>query len=173
MEATAPDRQERRLMLSVMITGALVLVAALALAFTLGVDHSMVTTLPSRTPAVASGHVTVPRAKSTHPARARPKAKQTNPSGPMPTGTGTAPDLLSLSPSGGGSGEQVTVSGAEFMSADGLIVAHVDGEAAATSCPTQTWCQVTVPQLTGSPRAVPVTITTEAGTSGTLTFHYV
>jgi hypothetical protein len=33
-------------------------------------------------------------------------------------------------------------------------------------------CLVTVPPLSGSPRSVPVSITTDAGTSRTLTFDY-
>lgn len=64
------------------------------------------------------------------------------------------------------------MSGTNFMSADGQIVTHFGGQAAATSCPSQTLCPVTVPPLPGSPRFVPVTITTEAGTSRTLTFDY-
>jgi hypothetical protein len=66
----------------------------------------------------------------------------------------------------------VTVSGTDFLSADGEIVAHFGGQAAATSCPSQTLCLVTVPPLSGSPRVVTVSITTEAGTSRTLTFDY-
>jgi hypothetical protein len=48
-------------------------------------------------------------------------------------------------------------------------VAHFGGQAAATSW---TLCLVTVPPLSGSPRFVPVSITTETGTSRTLTFDY-
>jgi hypothetical protein len=36
----------------------------------------------------------------------------------------------------------------------------------------KTLCLVTVPLLPGSPRSVPVSITTDAGTSATLDFHY-
>jgi hypothetical protein len=66
----------------------------------------------------------------------------------------------------------VTVSGTDFVSADAEIVAHFGGQAAATSCPSQTLCLVTVPPLSGSPRFVPVSITTETGTSRTLTLDY-
>ena len=64
------------------------------------------------------------------------------------------------------------MSGTDLLSADGEIVAHFGGQAAATSCPSQTMCLVTVPPLSGSPRSVPVSITTDAGTSRTLTFDY-
>ena len=113
---------------------------------------------PSRGQAIRSG-----------PGRRRARSRASVPG--MAT-TGPAPLLSSLSPSTGGSGQQVTVSGTDFLSADGEIVAHFGGQSAATSCPSQTLCLVTVPLLPGSPRSVPVSITTDAGTSATLDFHY-
>jgi hypothetical protein len=166
------DRRERRLFASVLITAALVVVAALALAFVLGAHQNVVTTLHPAGTDVPSGHATSPKKGPNGPAHAQPKAKRSRASVPSTATTGTAPLLSSLSPSTGASGQQVTVSGTDFRSADGEIVAHFGGQAAATSCPSQTMCLVTVPPLSGSPRFVPVSITTEAGTSRTLTFDH-
>ncbi len=166
------DRRERRLFASVLVTAALVVVAALALAFVLGAHHNVVTTLHSAGTAVPSGHTTSPKQGPSDPERTRPKAARSRASVPGMATTGPAPLLSSLSPSTGGSGQQVTVSGTDFLSADGEIVAHFGGQSAATSCPSQTLCLVTVPLLPGSPRSVPVSITTDAGTSATLDFHY-
>jgi hypothetical protein len=164
------DRRERRLFASVLVTAALVVVAALALAFVLGAHQNVVTTLHPAGTAVPSGHTTSPPKGPSGPARARPRSTRSRV--PSTAATGTAPLLSSLSPSTGGSGQQVTVSGTDLLSADGEIVAHFGGQAAATSCPSQTMCLVTVPPLSGSPRSVPVSITTDAGTSRTLTFDY-
>jgi IPT/TIG domain len=171
--ASPEDRRERRLFASVLVTAALVVVAALALAFVLGAHQNVVTTLHSAGTAVPSGHTTSPTRGLSGPARARSRAPRSSVSGPGTATTGTAPLLSSLSPSTGGFGQQVTVSGTDFLSADGEIVAHFGGQSAATSCPSQTLCLVTVvPPLSGSPRSVPVSISTEAGTSATLTFDY-
>ena len=166
------DRRERRLFASVLVTAALVLVAALALAFVLGAHQNVITTLRPAGTAVPSGHTTSPKKGPSGPARARPRSTPSRASVPSAAASGTAPLLSSLSPSTGGSGQQVTVSGTDFLSADGEIVAHFGGQVAATSCPSQTMCLVTVPPLSGSPRSVPVSITTDAGTSRTLTFDY-
>jgi IPT/TIG domain len=166
------DRRERRFFASVLVTAALVVVAALALAFVLGAHHDVVTTLRTAGTAMPSGHTTSHKKGPSGPARARPRATRLRASVPSTAATATAPLLSSLSPSTGGSGQQVTVSGTDFVSADGEIVAHFGGQAAATSCPSQTLCLVTVPPLSGSPRFVPVSITTETGTSRTLTFDY-
>lgn len=166
------DRRERRLFASVLVTAALVVVAALALAFVLGAHQNVINTLRPAGTAVTSGHTTSPKKGPTGPARARPRSTRSRASVPSTAATRTAPLLSSLSPSTGESGQQVTVSGTDFLSADGEIVAHFGGQAAATSCPSQTLCLVTVPPLSGSPRVVTVSITTEAGTSRTLTFDY-
>ena len=166
------DRRERRLFASVLVTAALVVVAALALAFVLGAHQNVVATLHPAGTDVPSGHATSPKKGPIGQAQAQPRPTRSRASVPSTATTGTAPFLSSLSPSMGGFGQQVTVSGTDFMSADGEIVAHFGGQAAATSCPSQTMCLVTVPPLSGSPRFVPVTITTGAGTSRTLTFDY-
>jgi hypothetical protein len=163
---------QRRLFASVLVTAALVVVAALALDFVLGAHQNVVTTLRPAGTAAPSGHTTSPKRGPSATARARPRATRSRASVPSTAATGTAPLLSSLSPSTGGSGQQVTVSGTDFLSADAEIVAHFSGQVATTSCPSQTLCLVTVPSLSGSPRFVPVSITTDAGTSRTLTFDY-
>jgi uncharacterized membrane protein len=80
--------------------------------------------------------------------------------------------LTSLSPSGGAAGQTLVLSGANFLSSDGQIVARFGGQVTATSCPDQHTCSVTVPPWTGPPGSVPVTITTAAGTSNALNFAY-
>jgi hypothetical protein len=126
-------RRERRLFASVLVTAALVVVAALALAFVLGAHQSVVTTLDSPGTAVPSGHTTFPKKGASGQARAQPREARSRASVPGTTTTGTAPLLSSLSPSTGASGQQVTVSGSDFLSADGEIVAHFGGQSAATS----------------------------------------
>jgi len=66
----------------------------------------------------------------------------------------------------------VVVSGANFFSTDGLVEASFAGQAAPTTCPSQTSCTVVVPDLSGPPREVQVTITTQYGTSNALSFYY-
>lgn len=80
--------------------------------------------------------------------------------------------LTSLSPAGGAAGQTLVISGSNFLSSDGQIVARFDGQVTATSCPDQHTCSVTVPPWTGTPGPVPVTITTDAGTSNALNFVY-
>jgi hypothetical protein len=79
---------------------------------------------------------------------------------------------VSLNPSTGVAGQEIVVTGANFISADGLIQASIDGQVAPTSCPVQTTCTVTLPTIAGAPSSVPVTITTDAGTSNTLSFTF-
>jgi IPT/TIG domain len=85
---------------------------------------------------------------------------------------GTIPVLSSLSPSTGAAGQAIVVSGSDFMSANGVVEAHFGSQVAPTACPVQTTCTVTVPAITGSSTSVPVTITTDGGTSNALTFDY-
>lgn len=81
--------------------------------------------------------------------------------------------VSSISPGGGSAGQTVTISGSNLYSPNTQQIAvHFGGETAPISCPTQTSCTVTVPSLPGSPSSVPVTITTQSGTSAPLTFTY-
>jgi len=79
--------------------------------------------------------------------------------------------LSSLSPASGGAGQSVTISGTNFLSSTGQIVAQFEGQSAPTSCPDATTCTVTVPTLAGQ-GDVPVTLTTSSGTSNALIFRY-
>jgi hypothetical protein len=165
-------RRERRLFASVVVTAALVVVAALALAFVLGAHQNVLTTLHPAGTDVPSGHATSPEKGPSGSARARPRATRPRASVPSTATTVTrAVSPVAQSVNGGilPAGDGV---GHRFMSADGAIVAHFGGQAAATSCPSQTMCLVTAPPLSGSPRFVPVSITTEAGISRTLTFDH-
>lgn len=198
--------RERRLRISVVASGAAVLVAgvALAVAHAAGPNGSVAqapgTTGPPSQPASGSGGAaptssstttattTVP---TTHappatvttgvpPATAAGGGAPTPPPGsdttsttasPAPSAAGP-PAIISLSPAAGGPGTPVTVTGSGFLSADGSIVAHVDGQVAPTSCPDQTTCTVTVPSLPGGTGTVPVTVTTDSGTSAPASFSF-
>jgi hypothetical protein len=168
---TRQEQWERRLFSSVLTLAFLVLVAAIALAFTFGTEQSG---LPSATTTASAhaGQAAGPVPRPAHPPRARRVTRRAASSASLPELGGTAPVVTSLSPSKGGPGQAVTVSGAHFMSADGQIVADVAGVAAATDCPVQTSCTVVVPTLPGAPRSVRLTISSEAGTSSGVTFAY-
>jgi hypothetical protein len=66
----------------------------------------------------------------------------------------------------------VVISGANLISADGMILARFNGAAAQTQCPARTSCSVTVPDISSPVSTVSVTVTTAAGTSNALTFSY-
>ncbi len=85
---------------------------------------------------------------------------------------GSGPPLFAISPPVARAGQALTISGVNFYSANGLIQAFVGGRGAPTRCPTETVCVVTVPQGLGSPRNLPLSIVTEAGTSNTLPVSY-
>ncbi|MGH9029280.1 MAG: IPT/TIG domain-containing protein [Acidimicrobiales bacterium] len=108
-----------------------------------------------------------PSASAAPPATAAPRAPSATPGG--------SPVISSVSPSQGAAGQSVTITGANFLSSDGEILVSFDGQPAPTSCPVQTTCTFTVPQLPSStpPTAtVPVTVTTASGTSNTEAFAY-
>jgi len=91
---------------------------------------------------------------------------------PLPTIQGSDPVLSSLTPSRGAAGQSLVISGANFLSANGDIIARFGGEVVPTRCFDQTSCSVTVPVLAGTQSVVPVTVTTVTGTSNALTFAY-
>ncbi len=76
-----------------------------------------------------------------------------------------------MNPASGMAGQAIGVSGANFLSANGQIVATFNGQVAPTSCPSPTTCSVTVPPLTQASVAL-VTITTSSGTSNAVHFTY-
>jgi hypothetical protein len=85
---------------------------------------------------------------------------------------GSFPQLSSVSPSAAGAGTVVVVHGTNFFSRNGLVLARFGAQPARTYCPSQTTCMVTVPTLPGSTSTVPLTISTESGTSNALSFRY-
>ena len=90
-----------------------------------------------------------------------------------PPGAASAPGLVSITPSQGTAGLVVVVRGRDLFSANGLVLARVDGQPTLTRCPTQTSCLVTIPKLSGGPSRVTVTVTTESGTSNSVSFQYI
>jgi hypothetical protein len=80
------------------------------------------------------------------------------------------PVISSLTPMGGTAGQTITVAGTNFLSSTGQILATFNGQVAATSCPAQNTCTVTVPPSTAS--SAQVVITTASGASNAVTFTY-
>jgi len=66
----------------------------------------------------------------------------------------------------------VVISGVNLFSADGLIQVFFGTQNAPISCPSQSSCTVVVPDLSGSPRTLQVTVSTESGTSNAVSFYY-
>jgi IPT/TIG domain len=127
---------------------------------------------PARAPSSANAPVsaTIPNpTRSSTPPPTTPTPSST----PSGGGGSGSPQLESLSPALGTPGQVITASGGNFFSgADGRILAYFGSQEAPTSCPTQSTCTVTVPTLSGPPGDVPVTVTTDGGTSNALTFTY-
>jgi hypothetical protein len=86
--------------------------------------------------------------------------------------SGSAPQISTLTPASGSPGQTVTVTGSNFLSSDGRIVASFDGQVTATSCSTQDVCLVTVPPPPVGETSALVTITTASGTSNPINFSY-
>ena len=103
-----------------------------------------------------------------HPPRR--SATTTTPS-TAPASPGGPPVISALSPSTATAGQAVQIAGSNFLSSNGQIVATFNGQVAATTCPTQNTCNVTVPPSAGLPSAQ-VTINTASGTSNAMTFTY-
>lgn len=178
--ASNPARppRHRPLQTAVAVTAAVVVLAALALAVSLVTGASSGSRPRSGEPAPTQPHRAPPAPHPSTPSSSQPSTSlpaDTVPppsTAPPPVAAGTAPTLSALTPSGGSAGQSIVISGTNFMSADGRIVARFGAQTAPTSCPVQTSCTVTVPPGAGSPAAVPVTITTDSGVSNTLTFTY-
>jgi len=189
VEPAGDDRRQRRLKVSVLSLAIVVLLAATALVIALATKQGPVsspTTGRAATGTAATGRAGTGRAGTGQAGTGQPATGQSSggQAPPAPTSTSSAPPssvpatgggppvLSALSPSTGAAGQSVVVSGANFISADGVIQARFGGQLAPTACPVQTSCTVTVPTMTGSPTSVPVTITTNGGTSNPLTFTF-
>jgi IPT/TIG domain len=97
---------------------------------------------------------------------------------PPPTTTVTPPPnsggpvLSALQPSSGVAGQVLVVTGTNFLSPSGRISAHFGAQVALIACPQSTSCLVEVPPTDGTTAPVPVTVTTDGGTTNPLTFTY-
>jgi IPT/TIG domain len=80
--------------------------------------------------------------------------------------------LSALDPSSGAPGQIVVITGTNFVSPSGQITVNFGAQTAIIACPEQTGCLVSVPPAAGTTASVPVTVTTDGGTSNPLTFTY-
>jgi hypothetical protein len=165
------DRR-RRLLIGAVLVAAVVLVGiSAALAVSLATRGGT-----PRAPSTGASTATTAVSSPTHHRVAAPTPAASTPSttGPPAAGSATSdPVLAALDPSSGVAGQVVTITGSNFLSADGVIQASFGGQLAPIDCPSQDTCTVTVPTPpAGSPAPVPVTVTTSTGTSNPLTFTY-
>jgi hypothetical protein len=167
--ATMPP--ERWLALAVAVAALLVIIAAIALAVSLSSGSAPVATQNGTHGSTHAGGTATPPGTHTSQPSAAPATPQTTTTLPLAT-PGGAPVISSLNPSSGGSGQTIQVTGSNFLSSDGQIVATFGGQVAATICPSQTTCAVTVPSGSPTSGSAPVVITTSAGPSNTVTFTY-
>ncbi len=120
-----------------------------------------------------SGGPSPTAASTTQPGRTRVSPTiTTTTTTTAPSTPGAPPQIASLTPASGSPGQSVTVTGSNFLSSDGRIVASFDGRVTATSCSTQHVCTVTVPPPSAGETSAQVTITTASGTSNAITFSY-
>jgi hypothetical protein len=128
----------------------------------------------SGTPSTSARQGSQSGGATTHPSSSNASTPaNVAPSTTSPVSTpGGPPQLSSLNPPQGSAGQQVAISGSNFMSANGQIVAYFGSQVAPTSCPVQSSCTVTVPPMQGTTTTVPVTVQTQAGTSNALAFTY-
>jgi len=80
--------------------------------------------------------------------------------------------VSSVSPDAGAPGQTVAVTGNGFYSTNGQITAELGGQAAPVSCPSETSCTVTVPNLGSAPQQVTLMILTTGGASNSVAFTY-
>jgi hypothetical protein len=123
---------------------------------------------PSKTP--PSVVTTVPASLPSTTTTAPPATTTTT----APPSTGSAPAISRLSPATGRAGTKVTLTGANFYSASGMITVRFGATEAGVRCPSRSRCVVTVPREAGARRRgpVPVTVTTTGGTSQPASFAY-
>jgi hypothetical protein len=173
-ETVPPARLDRWLIGSVTAVAVLVVAAAVALIVSLSGNSAP----PPSTAATSGQKATVPsHSPPTSPRSGAGGATTPSTSAPTPSTSTTVPVapagppvISALSPASGSAGQSVTVSGANFLSTTGQIVATFNGQVAPTSCPAQNTCTVTVPS-SNAPSAQ-VVITTAGGASNAETFTY-
>jgi hypothetical protein len=141
-----------------------VLVVASGIALAVSTSHGSGRPSPTATP-------------TTHPGRTG-ASQATHGAGPStttataPSIPGSPPQISSLTPASGSPGQTLTVTGSNFLSSDGSIVASFDGQVTATSCSSEAVCTVTVPPQSAGETSAQVTISTASGTSNAVAFSY-
>ena len=158
--------------MTVWIVAALVLVAAGALAVTLGTGGggnpaSLAPPGPGATTTVATAPPTGHHKATGGGTAATSTTTTTTP----PVVASGPPVIASLDPASGSAGQGIQIAGSNFLSSSGHIVATFNGQVAPTSCPAQNTCSVTVPPSSG-PGTAQVVVTTAGGTSNAMTFTY-
>jgi hypothetical protein len=88
------------------------------------------------------------------------------------TSVGGSPRLVSVTPSGGGAGQVVKITGVDLYSQDGVVQGSLGGAPAPTRCPSETMCLLTLPTGLGAPQRLSLVVTTQAGASNPLPFSY-
>lgn len=162
------------MLLAVVAVGAMVLALSPVVIVLYTTGHTGSYTPSPTSPRITQGqHATAP-SRGPSGSAAQPGSATTAPTTTVPPlrAVGSVPELTGLVPSAGVAGETLAVSGVNLFSPDGHVQAYVDSQPAATICPSQTSCSVTVPALSGSARTVALTVTTQAGTSNSLSFSY-
>jgi len=155
---------DRWLVGAVIAAAVAVVVLAVALILSLQGGSTRVATPPVSTVAASGG--------GHHHARNPPATSSTTTTSTTIAATPGGPPVIdSLSPSSGAAGQTITITGANFLSSDGHIVAAFNGQVAPTACPTQNTCTVTVPPSNGAPSAQ-VTVSTASGASNAVLFTY-
>lgn len=126
---------------------------------------------PAKSPAPSAGPATSlpPATSGSTPSQAPGSPATTATSGTAPAG---GPQISSISPGSGAAGQSIVLSGTGLFSSSGVVTAYFGGMAAPTSCPSQSSCTVTVPDLGPSPSPVAVTLVTSSGRSNPVTFSY-
>jgi len=162
----ATEKADRWLIASVVVAAVLVLAAAIGLAVSLANGPRSQSVAPPPSTVSPPGHTGTAHSAH-HPATAGGATTSTT----LPSTPGGAPVISSINPTTGFAGEGIEITGSNFLSSNGQIVATFNGQVAATSCPSQNSCTVTVPPSTGSGSAQ-VTVTTAGGTSNAVSFTY-
>jgi hypothetical protein len=132
--------------------------------------HPSVTAHPAPTTPLAARPVSVtPRRAATAPSASPRRAAP-------PAAVGDGPAITDFSPTSGAAGQKVTLTGRNLYSANGQIILRFGSVQAAVACPDRTTCHATVPRQSfngpAKPTRVPVTLTTDTGTSKPAVFTY-
>jgi hypothetical protein len=164
-------RKRRTILAGVAAVVAVLAVAGIAAALSVGTRPPASPVGTSRGPGSGTGthHTSATTKPATTPSKTGSPASTASPSSP---GTPGGPHISSISPSSGGDGQSVVVSGNGLFSADGAITAYLDGQAIPTACASQTSCTITVPDLGSGSSSVTLTIVTSGGTSNGVPFAY-